>query len=100
MPSKTPAIKKIEIKQILNLQDPLAKTLFFLGIANILFLLIVNKINTTAIDMALQQLVNVLFMLYVLSCFKNGGCNVLAFVISMLAILLLAAELFQRLSVM
>ncbi len=86
----------LEIKQFLDLEDPISKTLFILGLVNITVALITTSLNAYSIDMALQQLVNLMFMLYVLSCFKNGDCNIFAFIISMLTISLLVAEITLR----
>ena len=86
----------LEIKQILDLDDPISKILFTLGVVNMLVTLMTGRLNVYSIDMALQQLVNLMFMLYVLSCFKNGDCNKFAFIISMLTIALLAGEITLR----
>lgn len=86
----------LEIKQILNLDDPMSKILFVLGITNLVVALVTSPLNAYSLDLALQQLVNLLFMLYVLSCFKNGDCNIFAFIISMLTIALLAGEITLR----
>ena len=86
----------LEIRQILDLEDPISKILFTLGLANIVVMLMTTKFTTYSIDITLNQLVNLMFMLYVLSCFKNGNCNIFAFIISMLVITLLVAELALR----
>ena len=86
----------LEIKQILDLDDPMSKILFTIGLVNMLVTLIISPLNPFSIDMALQQLVNLMFMLYVLSCFKNGDCNIFAFIISMVTIALLASEITLR----
>lgn len=87
----------LEIKQILDLEDPISKILFTLGLVNItLALVMTTTLNAYSIDTALQQLVNLMFMLYVLSCFKNGDCNIFAFIISMITISLLVAEIALR----
>ena len=86
----------LEIKQILDLDDPISKILFILGLTNMVVALMTSRLNASSIDIALQQLVNLLFMLYVLSCFKNGDCNIFAFIISMLTIALLAGEILLR----
>lgn len=86
----------LEIKQILDLDDPMSKILFVLGLTNMVVSLVTNPLNAYSLDLALQQLVNLLFMLYVLSCFKNGDCNIFAFIISMLTIALLAGEITLR----
>ncbi len=91
-------MKKVamEIKQILDLEDPMSKILFILGLTNMVVALMTSPLNAYSIDLALQQLVNLLFMLYVLSCFKNGDCNIFAFIISMLTITLLVGEITLR----
>lgn len=86
----------LEIKQILDLDDPMSKILFVLGLTNMVVLLVRSPLIADSLDLALQQLVNLLFMLYVLSCFKNGDCNIFAFIISMLTIALLAGEITLR----
>lgn len=86
----------LEIKQILNLEDPMSKILFILGLTNMVVTLVTSPLNAISIHFALQQLVNLLFMLYVLSCFKNGDCNIFAFIISIFAIALLVAEVTLR----
>lgn len=86
----------LEIKQILDLDDPMSKILFVLGLTNLVVALVASPLNAYSLDLALQQLVNLLFMLYVLSCFKNGDCNIFAFIISMLTIALLAGEITLR----
>ena len=86
----------LQIKQILDLNDPLSKILFTLGLANLFVTLITASITADTVNIAIQQLVNLLFMLYVLSCFKNGDCNIFAFVISILSIALLAGEIALR----
>ena len=86
----------LEIKQVLNLEDPMSKILFTLGLTNMVVSLMTMPLNAYSIDIALQQLVNLLFMLYVLSCFKNGDCNIFAFIISMLTIALLIGEITLR----
>tara|TARA_B110000285_G_C15114831_1_gene613428 strand:+ start:335 stop:622 length:288 start_codon:yes stop_codon:yes gene_type:complete len=86
----------MEIKQILDLDDPMSKILFTLGLCNMIVALVTSPLNAYSIDIALQQLVNLLFMLYVLSCFKNGDCNLFAFIISMLTIALLIGEITLR----
>ena len=86
----------LEIKQILDLDDPMSKILFVLGLTNLVVALVTSPLNAYSLDVALQQLVNLLFMLYVLSCFKNGDCNIFAFIISMLTIALLAGEITLR----
>ena len=91
-------IKRIEIEQVLNLKDPMAKLIFTLGMINILVTIVAGTLSTSLIDLTLQQLVNLLFMLYVLSCFKNGNCNMLAFVVSVLTILLFAADIILRIT--
>ena len=91
-------IKRIEIEQVLNLKDPMAKLIFTLGMINILVTIVTDTLNTSLIDLTLQQLVNLLFMLYVLSCFKNGNCNMLAFFVSVLSILLFAADIILRIT--
>lgn len=91
-------IKRIEIEQVLNLKDPMAKLIFTLGMINILVTIVAGTLSTSLIDLTLQQLVNLLFLLYVLSCFKNGNCNMLAFVVSVLTILLFAADIILRIT--
>jgi hypothetical protein len=86
----------MEIKQILDLEDPMSRILFTLGLTNLVVSLMTSPLNAYSIDTALQQLVNLLFMLYVLSCFKNGDCNIFAFIISILTIALLAGEITLR----
>jgi len=86
----------LEIKQILDLDDPMSKILFVLGLTNMVVSLVRSPLLADSLDLALQQLVNLLFMLYVLSCFKNGDCNIFAFIISMLTIALLAGEITLR----
>uniref|UniRef100_A0A6C0IZG6 Uncharacterized protein n=1 Tax=viral metagenome TaxID=1070528 RepID=A0A6C0IZG6_9ZZZZ len=86
----------LEIKQILDLDDPISKILFILGLTNMVVALMTSPLNDFSIELALQQIVNLLFMLYVLSCFKNGDCNIFAFMISMLTIALLAGEISLR----
>ena len=86
----------MEIKQILDLDDPLSKMLFTLGLINMVVALVTSPPNASSIDTAIQQLVNILFMLYVLSCFKNGDCNILAFIISMITIALMVMEITLR----
>lgn len=86
----------LEIKQILDLDGPMSKILFVLGLTNMVVSLVTSPLNAYSLDLALQQLVNLLFMLYVLSCFKNGDCNIFAFIISMLTIALLAGEITLR----
>lgn len=86
----------IEIKQTLDLDDPMSKMLFTLGLCNMMVALVTSPLNADSIHVALKQLVNLLFMLYVLSCFKNGDCNIFAFIISMLTIALLAGEITLR----
>lgn len=86
----------LEIKQLLDIDDPMSKILFTLGFVNMLVALMTSRLNAYSIDIALQQLVSLLFMLYVLSCFKNGNCNLFAFIISMLTIALLACEITLR----
>lgn len=95
----TTAIKKIEIEQVLNLKDPMAKLIFTLGMINLLVTLVTSAMTVNTIDLILQQLVNLLFMLFVLSCFKNGNCSVLAFVVSVLTILLFSADIILRITV-
>lgn len=91
-------MKKVsmEIKQILDLDDPISKIHFTLGLTSMVVTLMTSPLNAYSIDMALQQLVNLMFMLYVLSCFKNGDCNIFAFIISMLTITLYAGEITLR----
>lgn len=91
-------IKRIEIEQVLNLKDPMAKLIFTLGMINILVTLVTSTMNAHLIDLTLQQLVNLLFMLYVLSCFKNGNCGILAFLVSVLSILLFSADIILRIT--
>lgn len=87
----------MEIKQILDLDDPMSKILFTLALTNIIVSLVMSSpLNADSIDIALQQLFNLLFFLYVLSCFKNGDCNIFAFIISMLTITLLVGEITLR----
>lgn len=86
----------MEIKQILDLDDPISKILFTLGIVNMVVTLVTGPMDGFLIDQALQQLANLLFMLYVLSCFKNGDCNIFAFIISMITIALFASEITLR----
>ena len=86
----------LEIKQILDLDDPISKILLILGLTNMVVALMTSPLNDFSIELALQQIVNLLFMLYVLSCFKNGDCNIFAFMISMLTIALLAGEISLR----
>ena len=87
----------LEIKQILDLNDPMSKILFTLGSINMLVTLFTNPLNAYSLDLVLQQLVNILFMLYILSCFKNGNCTIFAFIITLLTIALLASEITLRL---
>lgn len=91
-------IKSIEIEQVLNLKDPMAKLIFTLGIINLLVTLVTSAMTPHLIDLSLQQLVNLLFMLYVLSCFKNGNCGILAFLVSVLSILLFSADIILRIT--
>lgn len=86
----------IEIKQILDLKDPMSKLIFTLGFMNIVLSLLTNSINLASLDMSIQQIVNILFLLYILSCFRNGDCNIFAFIISIMVVALLAAELVLR----
>ncbi len=86
----------LEIKQILDLDDPMSKILFTLGSINMLVTLFTNPLNAYTIDIVLQQLVNLLFMLYILSCFKNGNCTIFSFIIALLTTALLASEITLR----
>lgn len=86
----------IQIKQALDLDDPQSKLLLTLGAANVAVMLLTMPFTAALIDSILQQMVNLLFMLYVLSCFRNGECNLLALVISMMAIALLFSEVVLR----
>ena len=86
----------MEIKQTLDLDDPVSKILFTLGLVNMVVTLMTSPINAFSLEIAIQQLFNLLFMLYVLSCFKNGDCNVLAFVISIMTVALYTSEITLR----
>lgn len=86
----------IEIKQILDINDPITKLLFTLGVANIVVTLITSKLNAYSIDLVIVQLVNLLFLMYILSCFRNGNCQMLSFIIAMITIILLISEITLR----
>lgn len=86
----------LEIKQILDLNDPLSKLMFTLGLLNICVILVSSKVSVFTLENVFQRMVNILFLLYVLSCFKNGNCNIFAFILSVMSIALMATELFMR----
>ena len=89
----------IEIKQVLDLDDPVSKALLVLSLLNIALILATTRLDAAAAQSVIMQLVNTLFVLYVLSCFRNGSCNVFAFVTGMLLVAFTLMEIAMRVSV-
>lgn len=91
-------IAKIEITNIVDVESPTSKILIALVVANslldIMFARSIDVIHTLSV-----KLVFLLFTLYVLNCYKSGGCNTLALVSSALLIVLEGLYLLLRLSV-
>ena len=89
-------VAKIEITNIVDVESPTSKILISLVVANslldIMFAKSVYVVHTLSFN-----IVFLLFTLYVLSCYKSGGCNNLALVSSLLLILLEAMYLLLRL---
>jgi hypothetical protein len=89
-------IAKIEITNIVDVESPTSKILIALVVANslldIMFARSIYVIHTLSIN-----LVFLLFTLYVLNCYKSGGCNTLALVSSVLLIVLEGLFLLLRL---
>ena len=89
-------IAKIEITNIIDIESPTSKILIALVVANslldIMFARSIYVIHTISIS-----LVFLLFTLYVLNCYKSGGCNTLALVSSVMLILLEGLYLLLRL---
>ena len=90
--------KKIsmEIKQMLDLNDPLSKTLLALGACQMFLKFLTN--NMYSVDNAIQNIVCILITLYVLSCFRNGNCTKFAYVVSLFLILLFIFDIITMLS--
>lgn len=78
-------IAKIEITNIVDVESATSKILIALVVANslldIMFARSIYVVHTLSIN-----LVFLLFTLYVLNCYKSGGCNTLAMVSSVLLI--------------
>tara|TARA_B100001778_G_C18592780_1_gene633073 strand:+ start:315 stop:695 length:381 start_codon:yes stop_codon:yes gene_type:complete len=79
----------IEIKQLLDLDDPLSKMILTLAIVTMALRLVSNPLDDVLIGLLLSDIVNFLFILYTLSCYRNGGCNIYAMVAALFVILLL-----------
>ena len=89
-------VAKIEITNIVDIESPTSKILIALVVANclldIMFARSIYVLHTLSIN-----LVFLLFTLYVLNCYKSGGCNTLALVSSVLLIVLEGLFLLLRL---
>ena len=82
-----------EFKRALDLSDTTTKLVLILGLSNILFIFFANPTNVMTIDVVVSQLINLMFLVYILSCFKNGNCNIFACSIALIASFLFAAKL-------
>jgi hypothetical protein len=89
-------IAKVEITNIIDVESPTSKILIALVVANslldIMFARSIYVIHTLSIN-----LVILLLTLYVLNCYKSGGCNTLALASSVLLIVLESLYLLLRL---
>lgn len=89
-------IAKIEITNMIDVESPTSKIWIALVVANSLLDIMFSKsiYGVRAVSMNLMFL---LFALYVLNCYKSGGCNTLALVSSLLLIFLEGFYLLLRL---
>lgn len=84
---------RIEIKQLLDLDDPLSKMITTLAIVTIALRFVVAPLDEMTIGLVLSDIVNFLFILYTLSCYRNGGCNIYAMVAAVAVIMLLVLRI-------
>lgn len=87
---------KMEIKQILDIEDPMSKTILALGLLNVFMFFVTTHLSTMNMETVFAMLIHLMFALYMLSCFRNGNCNIFAFVLSILLISTLMVEVLLR----
>ena len=81
---------KIQVSTALDLKNPMSRMIMAVLIGNsVLKLVQTTNIQQTARELTIYT-ISMLFALYVLSCYRNGGCNVLAMFV---ATLILVTEL-------
>ena len=92
--SKRPVL---EIEQVLDIKDPMSQIILFLSALDILLLITSATPSTDLPDKLLFRIVEVLLILYVLSCYRNGKCHVLAMVLALLVTGTLTYDIAMRL---
>lgn len=92
----TPKKLALELKQVLDLDDKKSKIIFAFGLINIIIMLATSHINADLLSLSIQHIVNLLFLLYVLACFKNGGCHIITQVFSAIILVLFVGESILR----
>ena len=91
-------ITKVEITSLIDVTSPTSQIIICLVIANSLVdLMYATSILT--LHKITYNLVFLLFTLYVLNCYKSGGCSTLALVSSVALIILETTYLLVRLTV-
>lgn len=80
-------VMKVEITNVLDVKNPLSQVIIALVIANSFFDLTMET-GPAVFESVSFKIVYMLFALYVLNCYKNGGCDALAMVSGVMIIIL------------